>query len=246
MLSRVILGIVALAALGGYLGRQYLAGSVTVGQATVIDGDTLQVGSTRIRLFGIDAPEGRQTCDREGAPWPCGAAAAEMLESLVEHREIECHQRDVDNYERSVSVCMVGDVDIGAELVRAGLALAYRTFSTDYVDEEAEAKAAKRGMWAGDFTPPWEWRRNGRDAAARTPSERPDSRARPRREAAAPEDGCVIKGNISRSGAKIYHLPGSRGYDDTVIDESRGERMFCSEEEAIAAGWRPPQTSARN
>lgn len=51
---------------------------------------------------------------------------------------------------------------------------------------------------------------------------------------------CLIKGNINRAGQKIYHVPGSPSYDQTQINEAQGERWFCSEAEAVAAGWRPP------
>ena len=197
------------------------------GNATVIDGDSLEIGATTVRLFGVDAPEGRQRCTRDGAPWACGEAAAEKMRTLVAGRRLVCTERDIDQYGRSVAQCTNGEVDIGAELVRAGLALAYRQFSDDYVDEEAEAKAARRGVWAGTFTPPWQWRRNpSAPATAATPAARAN---------------CAIKGNINRAGERIYHVPGSRSYAETVIDESRGERWFCSETEARAAGWRAPR-----
>lgn len=196
------------------------------GYATVIDGDSLEIGPTSIRLYGVDAPEGRQQCTRDGAPWACGEAAADKLRALVAGHELHCTQEDVDQYERIVARCNAGEIDLGAELVRAGLALAYRRFSDDYVGEEAEAKAAKRGLWAGTFTPPWEWRQHPR--AAPPP-------------AAMHKDGCDIKGNINRAGERIYHVPGSSAYDATVIDEARGERWFCSEDEARRAGWRAPR-----
>jgi hypothetical protein len=115
--------------------------------------------------------------------------------------------------------------------VLAGLALAYRQFGDDYVDEEAQARAARRGVWAGTFTPPWDWRRD------------PQAESRPSvREPAEPggNGDCLIKGNISRNNdQRIYHVPGSPSYAQTVIDASRGERWFCTEDEARDAGWRP-------
>ena len=133
---------------------------------------------------------------------------------------LRCTPRDTDEYGRSVSVCKNGNTDINAEMVRAGLALAYRRYSNDYVDEETEAKSARRGLWAGEFTPPWDWRRESRAETTQ-------------------KSGCVIKGNINQSGERIYHLPGSDAYDRTKIDPRSGERWFCSEAEARAAGWRP-------
>lgn len=200
------------------------------GSATVVDGDSLELGTTSIRLFGIDAPEGRQTCTREGRSWACGETAARELRALVGTRTLTCTERDIDSYGRSVAVCTNGEVDLGAAMVRAGLALAYRRFSDDYIDEERAARDAGRGLWTGSFIPPWDWRRNptatapGAGAATRGPGE-----------------DCAIKGNVNREGERIYHVPGSRSYEATRIDPSRGERWFCSEVEAQRAGWRAPR-----
>lgn len=203
------------------------------GVVRVIDGDSLHVGSTEVRLFGVDAFEGRQLCGRDGASWRCGEAAASKLRELTTGRSITCDKRDTDSYGRTVAVCTNGDVDVAAELARAGLALAYRQFSEDYVDEGNEARAAGRGAWAGEFTAPWDARRGG-DTERRQPPG---------------DDGVVsncrgtgIKGNISRnSGERIYHVPGSSSYDETRIDEAAGEQWFCTEDEARRAGWRPPR-----
>jgi endonuclease YncB( thermonuclease family) len=92
-------------------------------------------------------------------PWRCGDAAEKRLRSLAEGRRIECHQKDRDRYGRVVAVCLAAGRDLNAEMVRSGLALAYRQFGLDYVAQEEEARRAKRGMWAGEFEPPWEWRR---------------------------------------------------------------------------------------
>jgi endonuclease YncB( thermonuclease family) len=130
------------------------------GVASVIDADTIEIHGERIRLHGIDAPESSQTClDEAGQKWRCGQRAALALQDLIGRRTVTCDERDVDRYRRIVSRCMVGDVDINAWLVAQGWALAYRRYSLDYVSSEAEARAAARGMWAGTFEPPWEWRR---------------------------------------------------------------------------------------
>jgi endonuclease YncB( thermonuclease family) len=198
-----------------------------VGRATVIDGDGLRIGDSTIRLFGIDAPEGRQSCRRNGSAWDCGEAAAQQLRGLVRGRIVTCEEKDVDSYNRIVAVCRAGGVDVSEAMVRSGMALAYRRFSDDYVPAEEAARRARLGLWAAEFTPPWEWRdsqRNGaRDGAFSSPP------------------GCDIKGNINRNGQRIYHVPGSASYADTVIDPARGERWFCSEREAQRAGWRPPR-----
>jgi len=198
------------------------------GRASVVDGDSLEIGATSIRLFGIDAPEGRQSCMRNDASWPCGLAARQKLQSLVSDGILECTQKDIDRYGRTVAVCTKDDTDLGAELVLAGLALAYRQYSNDYVADEDVARAAGRGVWAGTFTPPWDWRTD------------PQAHARP----AAVEPGradCAIKGNVNRAGDRIYHVPGAPSYEATRIDTARGERWFCSEEQALGAGWRAPR-----
>jgi endonuclease YncB( thermonuclease family) len=202
------------------------------GRATVTDGDSLELGATRVRLFGVDAVEGRQSCTRAGRQWACGEEAARKLRSLIGDRSIACTQRDIDDYGRVVAVCRAGNTDLAAEMTRAGFATAYRRYSSDYVDEESEARAARRGIWAGEFAAPETYRGEQRDAAREPPS----PRQQPQR------GGCAIKGNVNGEGERIYHTSASPAYGDTEIDEERGERWFCTEAEARAAGWRPPRT----
>jgi endonuclease YncB( thermonuclease family) len=207
------------------------------GTAKVVDGDSLEIGATRIRLFGIDAPEGRQHCTRDSTDWPCGVEATRKLRALVGDEWIDCVQRDIDQYDRVVAVCSHGATDLNAAMVQAGLALAYRHYSNDYVSDEDDARRAKRGMWAGEFTAPWDYRHRSREE---NPSQlSPQRQSAP--QAASPNTqpgSCLIKGNINSRGERIYHLPGTRGYDETVISEGKGERWFCSEQEAQSAGWR--------
>lgn len=224
------------AALGALaLGAQFacLAQERISGRAEITDGDSFEIGSTSIRLFGIDAPEGRQSCTRGGRDWACGNEAARQLRSLIGDRTVTCVRRAVDDYGRVVGVCRSGSVDLAAEMARSGFATAYRRYSSDYVDEENEAKAARRGIWAGEFTSPEAYRRD--DAPARR------GRGNEQQAARSSRNGCDVKGNINGDGERIYHAPGSSSYDDTSIDESRGERWFCSEAEARAAGWRAPR-----
>ena len=246
-LRRTSLFLLALAvgAASGALSQERIAG-----RATIVDGDSFEIGSVGVRLFGVDAPEGRQPCTRSnGSSWRCGEAAATELRRLVGAREVACARRDIDDYGRVVAVCRVGNLDLGGAMVRAGLAVAYRRYSDDYVDEEREAQAAHRGLWAGEFTRPEDWRR--REAAVRRRDERsaapePPLRASEERRSAATSasrrDGCYIKGNINGDGEKIYHVPGSSSYRSTEIDSSRGERWFCTESEARRAGWRAPRS----
>lgn len=188
------------------------------GQATVIDGDTIEIHGQRIRLHGIDAPESNQSCRKEGGSYRCGRQAAWALDQLIGRQPVHCIEKDQDRYGRMVGECFAGEQNLNAAMVRSGQAMAYRKYSRDYVRQETLAREEGAGIWAGSFTPPWEYRRGGKPQAA--------------------NDNCPIKGNISRKGKRIFHLPGSRWYDRTRIDPSQGERWFCSEAEARKAGWR--------
>jgi endonuclease YncB( thermonuclease family) len=202
------------------------------GRAKITDGDSFEIGATSIRLFGVDAPEGRQPCTRDGREWACGEEAARRLRSLTGSGNVVCTRRDVDDYGRVVAQCSRGGVDLAAEMARSGLAVAYRRYSNAYVDEENEARVARRGLWAGEFTPPEQWRRS--DGTTRN-----EPMASP--PAQGSRAGCDIKGNINGDGEKIFHTRASPSYADTRIDETAGERWFCSEAEARREGWRAPR-----
>lgn len=127
------------------------------GNTRVIDADTLDVSGQRIRLHGIDAPEGAQTCTLlNGREWYCGRAGAQALKDKIGGSPVVCETKDIDRYRRIVAVCRAEGVD---RLVEQGWALAYREYSRDYVAAEAEALAARRGVWSGEFQMPWDWRR---------------------------------------------------------------------------------------
>jgi endonuclease YncB( thermonuclease family) len=208
------------------------------GQVSVIDGDSFRIGSTEIRLHAVDAFEGRQSCGSGGSSWACGTAAANKLRELTDGRRVTCRKTDTDNYGRTVAVCSNGAADLGAEMVRSGLALAYRQYGNDYVDEEDRARTQRLGAWATGFKAPWDERRGASDARPDEPGGNAPGAP------STPPSTCRntgIKGNINRDGERIYHVPGSGSYDDTVIDESRGERWFCTADEARRAGWRAPR-----
>ena len=138
------------------------------GAAVAVDGDTLRVGGVRVRLAGIDAPEASQTCFRaqqanlgtSGLSWACGQhATAVMRAMLARDPVVTCHAQAADRYGRTIAVCRNKDGDLGGRLVAQGLAVAYRRYSSAYVDQEEAAKAEKLGIWSGDFVVPEQWRR---------------------------------------------------------------------------------------
>jgi endonuclease YncB( thermonuclease family) len=139
-------------------------GAAIAGRARVVDGDSLVIGASRIRLFGIDAPEGRQHCrDAEGRGYSCGEAARRALIAAIAGREVSCIPVGL-SHDRSVAVCTANGRDLSDAMVRSGHALDLRRHSRGrYSAAEREARDARRGLWAGDFERPAEWRRgNGR------------------------------------------------------------------------------------
>ncbi len=194
------------------------------GTAVVADGDTLKIGGVKVRIFGIDAPEKAQTC----GDWACGVAARDRLAELVDGRELVCVTRDTDKYGRTVASCRAGETDLGAEMVTEGLAWAFVRYSDEYVTQESAARGAHRGIWRGASEPAWDYR-------AEVKAER--DRAQEARSMAEAGE-CRIKGNISAEGERIYHLPGSAAYPKVRVSTAKGERWFCDETAALAAGWR--------
>lgn len=136
-----------------------MTGKTIEGQPSVIDGDTLEIQGTRIRLHGIDAPESSQQCYRQGEPWKCGQWAAQALDSILEGKHLACSKRGM-SYNRVVAVCQVIETgqDIAQVIVRGGGAVAARKYSMAYVPAETEAKAEQAGIWSSDFKMPWIWR----------------------------------------------------------------------------------------
>ncbi len=186
----------------------------------MIDGDTIDVAGERVRLFGIDAPELGQPCRIDGRTIDCGQWASRAVRDTFGGQLARCDDRGTDRYGRTIARCTVGGRDIGGEIVRAGFAEAFRRYSLDYVDEEKEAIVGKRGIWRTEMARPADFRNRAAQVAQSSGSAR-----------------CVIKGNISDNG-RIYHMPGQEHYDRTRISTSKGERWFCTEAEARAAGWR--------
>ena len=194
-----------------------------VGNPRIIDGDSIEIAGQQIRLYGIDAPEAAQECVVAKKRWPCGRDALLALSSVIGNNLVVCQKRDKDRYGRIIAVCNIAGsqgFDVNAIMVSQGWALAYRRFAIDYVKDEVEAQRARIGIWKGKFIRPWNWRKGIR---------------------LVPDDkqlgACLIKGNIDRQGARIYHLPRGLYYARTKIDPGKGEKWFCTEAEARASGW---------
>jgi endonuclease YncB( thermonuclease family) len=194
------------------------------GKANIIDGDTIKIAGISVRLEGIDAPEQRQTCTTENnRKIACGELATKTLARMIGNKPVTCVLLGRDSYNRLLGDCSIEGESLNARMVRGGWALAFVKYSQQYIGQEEEAHSARAGLWQWQFDKPWDWRAGILQEAVGAPE--------------SPE-GCVIKGNISGSGERIYHMPFQQHYGRTRIDETKGERWFCTEDEAQAAGWR--------
>src|SRR5688572_29418082 len=101
------------------------SGESLSGVGRSIDGDSLMVGEWEVRLFGIDAPELMQTCQRGGQSWACGSDAALQLSKLVNGKRVICVSRGADTHGRTVARCTADGVDLNRVMVATGYALAY-------------------------------------------------------------------------------------------------------------------------
>lgn len=203
------------------------------GPAKAVDGDSLSVGVIQVRLFGIDAPEFDQKCFDNGTPIACGEMAKAQLQGMIGDGELSCFRETTDAYGRMVAVCRIVGVDVGKAMVEAGWATAFRKYSEDYVASEQRAQAKKVGIWAWDFQKPEDYRLAQQSKETPSQGTRNQSQAKQAPRRWERNGQCLIKGNHSRRGDWIYHLPGMPYYDAT-----RAEDYFCTEEEALAAGYR--------
>ena len=137
----------------------------SVGRARAVDGDSLVLNGREMRLQGIDAPEFAQTCRRAGAEYACGREAHQALRALIRQAEVTCSGFERDRFGRLLVTCQAGGVDIAARLVSDGHAVAYG----DYMIEEARARNARRGLWAGEFQMPRDWRASHPRGASASP-----------------------------------------------------------------------------
>jgi endonuclease YncB( thermonuclease family) len=158
--SRVSIGaLVIVLALGAWQIFEQPQDSMLIGLGQAKDGDSLMVSGQELRLKGMDAPEFRQTCKISGASTPCGREAFLALRRWLARGPVHCVGHERDRYGRLLAICRVNGTDIGADLVRNGLAIAYGRYEA----EEGEAKKAYRGIWSGTFERPQEYRARMRD-----------------------------------------------------------------------------------
>lgn len=197
--------------------------SDVLARTRVVDGDTLEIDGRKVRLHGIDAPEAGQFCKKAvGGLWPCGKKAIETLNALTSIGDVTCDDRGKDRYDRTIGVCEADGKIINAVMVLEGWAWAFRKYSMDYATIEDNARERRLGVWQAVTETPWDYRSRKWEIASQL----------------APAK-CPIKGNISRQG-NIYHAPWSPWYGKTHVNTAKGERWFCSEEQALEAGWRAP------
>jgi len=237
MLMRLLLGLAMV-----LLPAMAQAADIT-GVPKVREGDQIAIGSSRIRLGGIDAPSVDQLClNKAGERWTCGVAARDELIHHTDKKSWTCHTTRTDRRGRVVARCEVDGEDIQKWLVASGWALAYTRFSHDYEADEKAAREARAGMWQGAFIAPWDWRiRNKKTVilgAAKPPANASAILLASASGPVAPSPECTIKGNVNGAGECIYHTPKSRWYAQIKMQVSKGTRWFCSVEDAEAAGCR--------
>lgn len=200
---------------------------VVSGPAYAVDGDTLVLNGKHVRLAAIDAPELDQSCQRDGQAWACGEEAKRQLDSMIAGQTVYCQGEEVDQYGRLLGTCSANRMNLNASMVEYGWATAYRAYSDDYLAQEHRARSTKAGIWRSEFALPEQHRIAVREAS------RPAATTAPAGRTKKLSSICDIKGNRSRRGDWIYHLPGMQYYEQT-----RPEEIFCSEADAIAAGYR--------
>ena len=126
----------------------------------VVDGDTIHLNGEKIRFTGIDTPELKQTCLKEGVKNPCGVTAKKILNNKIGNNDVECISEGIDQYKRTLAECFVNNESLSSYLVRSGYAFAYRRYSKKFVPDEDFARINKIGMWSMEFDYPWDYRKS--------------------------------------------------------------------------------------
>ena len=216
------LALPSLPKLGSLPSLPFAAARVVEGSATVLAADMLSIEDAKVRLAGIVVPAAEQRCwRRDNRQWRCGVTARETTARLVRRHKVRCEVASAGSDGVAGGRCVVGEQDIAAALVRGGYAFSETGIAPPYASLEREAREASAGIWASAKPErPAEWRTRVWDEAKQQ----------------AP-DGCPIKGRVSR-GSRTYVLPWHARYGRIRVNTRRGERWFCSEAEAVAAGWR--------
>lgn len=130
-----------------------------IGKAKVIDGDTLKIGKYTIRLFGIDAPEAKQTCKIKDIYWNCGEESTQALINIINLNPVKCLSTEKDKYNRYIAECYINQKNINRMMVKTGWAIAYRYYSKKFIEEENFASSQKIGIWKGSFIEPYLYRK---------------------------------------------------------------------------------------
>lgn len=191
------------------------------GKTAIVDGDTLEVNGKTVRLYGIDAPELGQYCLNGSNRYRCGYEAALALTKLVGSGPVECRPTPVDADDEG-QICSVELVDLAEAMLRRGYAVAPPSSFAVYRRAESEAKKSRLGIWRGNFIHPPEWRAGLRLQTLKN----------------EPNQVCDIKGIVSDKDERVYLVNSDPEYAGVEIDQTRGERLFCSDDEAELAGWR--------
>ena len=173
------------------------AAEMISGVPRIVDGDTLVIGITKIRLASIDAPESDQVClDANRKQWTCGIEARDRLAAHIGNSPIDCVPTGADAYNRTLAICTIGGESLNAWMVQQGWALAFVRYSKQYIPDEEAARSAGRGLWSGAFIAPWDWRHRNRQTivlgATSVPISAQADLLAPSSAAGAPSSQCVI------------------------------------------------------
>ena len=126
----------------------------------IVDGDTIHLNGEKIRFTGIDTPELKQTCIKDGVKDACGVTAKQILIDKISNNSVECINEGKDQYKRTLAECFVNNESLSKYLVRSGYAFAYRKYSKKFIEDEEYAKANKLGLWQTEFQFPWDFRKS--------------------------------------------------------------------------------------
>ncbi|MFN0217689.1 MAG: thermonuclease family protein [Hyphomicrobium sp.] len=192
------------------------------GRATALTGDALRLNGSVVRLAGVAAPEDNQPCfTAKGRRWSCSAFARKALDRLVRGKRVACEPSGVDDAGVRRATCTIDGQDLARAMTRGGHVFAETGLFAAYSSDEDAARQEQAGVWQGETLRPEEWRDRVWEEAKR----------------AAP-DGCPIKG-VMRAGEGVYAMPWSSDYVESRLRDSKGDRWFCSEQEARDAGFKP-------